>query len=252
MEPESFLDESEQYFADRIEAAKFLAKRLAGYRGQDPLVLGIPRGAVPMAEVIAESLRGDLDVVLVHKLGAPYQEELAIGSVSERGDVYLSEDAELYGIDESYVDQEAARQLEVLRRRRAAYTPIRPPISPAGRVVIVVDDGIATGWTMIAALRSIRPQKPGKLVAAIAVAPRTAVEKMKQEADEVVCLSVPAAFSAVGQFFADFRQVTDEEVKEILARAPVSKGMRETQLACNRMVLSRRGSGTAHLLREKP
>jgi predicted phosphoribosyltransferase len=216
--------DSEPYFADRLEAAKLLAKRLESYRGQNPLVLGIPRGAVPMAEVIAESLGGDLDVVLVHKLGAPYQEEFAIGSVSERGDVHLSEEVELYGIDQSYVAQEVARQLEVLRRRRAAYTPVRPPISPAGRVVIVVDNGIATGWTMIAALRSLRPQKPAKLIAAMAVAPRTAVEKMKQEADEVVCLSVPAAFYAVGQFFADFRQVTDEEVKEILARAPVSKG----------------------------
>jgi predicted phosphoribosyltransferase len=139
--------------------------------------------------------------------------------------VHLSEEVELYGIEKSYVDQEVARQLEVLRRRRAAYTPIRPPISPAGRVVIVVDNGIATGWTMIAALRSVRPQKPAKLVAAMAVAPRNVVEKMKREADEVVCLSVPAAFYAVGQFFADFRQVTDEEVKEILARAPVSKGI---------------------------
>jgi predicted phosphoribosyltransferase len=219
------MDEREPYFADRIEAAKFLAKRLDHYRGQNPLVLGIPRGAVPMAEVIAESLRGELDVVLVHKLGAPYQEEVAIGSVSERGDVYLSEEIELYGIEESYIDQEVARQLEGLRRRRAAYTPIRPPISAAGRVVIVVDNGLATGWTMIAALRAVRPQNPAKLIAAMAVAPRTAVEKMKQEADEVVCLSVPAAFYAVGQFFADFRQVTDEEVKEILARAPVSTGM---------------------------
>ena len=221
---EGSMDESEPYFADRIEAARFLAKRLGGYRVQNPLVLGIPRGAVPMAEVIAESLRGDLDVVLVHKLGAPYQEEFAIGSVSERGDVHLSEEVELYGIEKSYVDEEVARQLEVLRRRRADYTPVRPPISPAGRVVIVVDNGIATGWTMIAALRAIRPQKPAKLIAAMAVAPRTAVEKMKQEADEVVCLGVPEAFYAVGQFFADFRQVTDEEVKVILARAPVSKG----------------------------
>jgi predicted phosphoribosyltransferase len=194
MEIERYGDDNEPYFADRIEAAKLLAKRLQGYRGQNPLVLGIPRGAVPMAEVIAESLRGDLDVVLVHKLGAPYQEEFAIGSVSERGDVHLSEEVELYGIEKSYVDQEVARQLEVLGRRRAAYTPIRPPISPAGRVVIVVDNGIATGWTMIAALRSVRPQKPAKLVAAMAVAPRNVVEKMKLEADEVVCLSVPAAF----------------------------------------------------------
>ena len=224
MEPEAYADEYEPFFANRIEAAMLLARRLEGYRGQNPLVLGIPRGAVPMAQVIAESLGGDLDIVLVHKLGAPYQEEFAIGSVSERGDVHLSEEVELYGVEKSYVDREVARQLEVLRRRRAAYTPLRPSISPAGRIVIVVDDGIATGWTMIAALRSIRLQNPKRLIAAIAVAPRTAVDRMKQEADEVVCLGTSAAFYAVGQFFADFSQVTDEEVMEILARAPASKG----------------------------
>ncbi len=212
-------DQEEAFFQSRIEAAQLLAKRLRGYRGQNPLVLAIPRGAVPMARVIAESLDGELDVVLVHKLGAPYQEEFAIGSVSERGDVHLSQEVELYGIDKPYIEGEVARQLEVLRRRRAAYTPVRPSIPPAGRVVIVVDDGVATGWTMIAALRSIRSQNPAKLIAAMAVAPPRAVATMEQEADEVVCLATPASFYAVGQFFADFRQVTDEEVTEILARS---------------------------------
>jgi predicted phosphoribosyltransferase len=223
MNRQDFPDEPDTFFANRIEAAKFLAKRLEAYRGQNPLVLGIPRGAVPMARVIAESLKGQLDVVLVHKLGAPFQEEFAIGSVSERGDVHLSEEVELYGIEKSYIDQEVARQLDVLRRRRAAYTPVRPPISPTDRIVIVVDNGIATGWTMIAALRSVRPQKPKKLIAAMAVAPAQAVAVMKREADEVVCLGTPASFYAVGQFFADFSQVTDEEVREILARAPAEE-----------------------------
>src|SRR3990172_5712507 len=184
MNSQDYPEGAVSFFASRTEAAKLLAKRLERYRGQNPLVLGIPRGAVPMAQVIAESLNGELDVVLVHKLGAPYQEEFAIGSVSERGDVHLSEEVELYGIEKSYIDREVARQLDVLRRRRAAYTPVRPPIGPNGRIVIVVDNGIATGWTMIAALRSIRPQKPAKLVAAMAVAPANAVAT---EANEVVC-----------------------------------------------------------------
>jgi len=214
----NYPDKADTFFASRIEAAQLLARRLEDYRGQNPLVLGIPRGAVPMAQVIAESLEGELDVVLVHKLGAPYQEEFAIGSVSERGDVHLSEEVVLYGIEKSYINREVARQLDVLRRRRAAYTPVRPPISPTGRIVIVVDNGVATGWTMIAALRSIRPQKPAKLIAARAVA------TMNQEADEVVCLATSAGFYAVGQFFADFSQVTDEEVTEILARTLSAKG----------------------------
>src|SRR3972149_1426401 len=191
------------FFASRTEAAQLLAKRLEVYRGQNPLVLGIPRGAVPMARVIAESLNGELDVVLVHKLGAPFQEEFAIGSVSERGDVHLSEEIDAYGIERTYIDQEVARQLDVLRRRRTAYTPVRPPISPTGRIVIVIDDGIAPGWTMIAALRSIRPQEPAKLIAAMGVAPARAGDQMKQEADEGGCLAPPPDFYAVGQFFAD-------------------------------------------------
>jgi predicted phosphoribosyltransferase len=205
-------------FSDRLEAAQLLAKRLDRYHRQNPLVLGIPRGAVPMARVIADALEGELDVVLVHKLGAPFQSEFAIGSVSESGEVHLGDAVEQLGIARSYVEREVAAQLETLRRRRAFYTPVRPPLSPAGRTVIVVDDGVATGWTMIAALRAIRAQKPAKLVAAMAVAPPQAVATMEREADEVVCLETPESFFAVGQFFLDFREVTDEDVKEILAK----------------------------------
>ena len=204
-------------FADRIEAAELLAKRLESYRGRNPLVLGIPRGAVPMAGVIADALGGELDVVLVHKLGAPFHPEYAIGAVSESGDVHLTSAVERYGIDKSYVEMEAKRELERLRLRRSAYTPVRPPIDPAGRVVIIVDDGAATGSTMIAALRAVRVRNPAKLIAAVAVAPPDAVARMEEAADEVVCLEMPARFFAVGEFFADFREVRDEDVVALLA-----------------------------------
>jgi predicted phosphoribosyltransferase len=201
-------------FENREHAGRLLARKLIAYKGKTPLVLGIPRGAVPMAKIIADFLEGELDVALVHKLGAPGEPELAIGSVDETGHVYLTEHA--YGIDPGYIETEKNRQLEVLRQRRARYTPFRSPISPSGRIAIVVDNGIATGATMIAALRAVREKKPAKLVAAVAVAPPITVGRMSEEADEVVCLMKPLDFYAVGQFFEDFAQVSDEEVVAIL------------------------------------
>jgi predicted phosphoribosyltransferase len=206
-------------FASRAEAAELLARRLQEYRGRNPLVLGIPRGAVPMAKAIAVALGGELDVVLVHKLGAPYQPEFAIGAVSETGEVLLSDALELYGLERGYVESEVKRELDRLRRRRAAYTPVRPPIDAANRIVIVVDDGGATGSTMLAALRAVRARNPATLVAATAVAPPEAVARMKGEADEVIVLEMPSRFFAVSQYFADFREVTDEEVVAALAHS---------------------------------
>jgi predicted phosphoribosyltransferase len=203
-------------FHNRAEAAHLLAQRLVAYRGQHPLVLGIPRGAVPMARIIADALEGELDVVLVHKLGAPSRPELAIGAVDETGQVYLGPYVERLGISADYLAAETAAQLETLRRRRALYTPIRPPISPAGRLVIVVDNGIATGASMIAALRAVRAKQPARLIAAVAVAPHQTLKRMAPEADEVVCLEAPDEFYAVGEFFEDFSQVTDAEVVTIL------------------------------------
>ncbi|MFQ5790090.1 MAG: phosphoribosyltransferase [Acidobacteriota bacterium] len=210
-------------FRNRRQAAELLSEQLKGYRGQSPLVLGIPRGAVPMARVIAEALNGELDVVLVHKLRAPHQPEYAIGSVGEAGDTSLSTDACRLGIAKEYIDGEVQSELDELRQRRARYTPVRPPISPRDRVVIVLDDGVATGWTMIAALRAVRSLEPAKLIAAMAVAPPQALSLMEKEADEVVCLEAPAYFFAVGQFFEEFRQVSDEEVVEALKATPVKK-----------------------------
>ncbi len=199
-------------FANRLEAAQLLARRLSALRADKPLVLAIPRGAVPMGRVIADALDGELDVVLVRKLGAPGNPELAVGSVDETGHLYVAEHARAMGVSDAYLEREKQAQLETMRQRRRQYTPVRAPIDPRGRVVIVVDDGIATGSTMIAALRAVRARHPKKLIAAVGVAPPATLARLRQEADEVVCLEAPEFFYAVGQFFADFPQVSDEEV----------------------------------------
>jgi putative phosphoribosyl transferase len=206
-------------FHNREHAARLLADKLVVYRGQHPLVLGIPRGAVPMAKVIADALGGDLDVVLVHKLGAPGNPELAIGSVDESGYVFLHEYAWDLGVDERYIEREKQAQLKTLHQRRAHYTPVRPPLDPTGRIVIVVDNGIATGASMIAALRAVRAKQPAKLIATVAVAPPETVARIRKEADEVVCLATPYDFMAVGQFFEDFAQVSDEQAIAILRQS---------------------------------
>jgi len=194
-----------------------LAKRLDHYKGHHPLVLGIPRGAVPMARIIANALDGDLDVVLVRKLGAPGQPELAIGAVDETGAVFAGDYMDI--ADEAYIHQEVDRQLSVLRARRELYTKAQPPIDPAGRVVIVVDDGIATGSSVLAAIGSLRARKAKKIIVAVGVAPPHTLTRIRGEADEVTCLEAPVDFYAVGQFFADFSEVTDEMVVAELSRA---------------------------------
>ena len=206
-------------FFDREDAARRLAERLMAYWGQNPLVLAIPRGAVRMGRIIAERLKGEFDVVLVRKLRAPQQPELAIGSVNESGWTYLADYAQAYGADTAYIETEKRRQLQTIARRRAQYTPIRAPRDPAGRIVIVIDDGLATGATMISALHGLRADKPARLICAVPVAPPDTVAKVAALADEVGCLQTPEFFQAVGQFYRHFDQVEDEEVIELLKGA---------------------------------
>jgi putative phosphoribosyl transferase len=203
-------------FRDRNEAAEQLSQKLKAYRGKNPLVLAISRGAVPMAKTIAEKLNGEFDVVLVRKLRAPSNPEFAIGSVDESGWTYIADYAESAGADEAYVASEKQAQMDTIRKRRAQYTPIRPPRDPAGRIVIVIDDGLATGSTMIAALHGLRVQKPARLVCAVPVAPPDTLARVAQMADETVCLETPVDFQAVGQFYQYFPQVEDREVIELL------------------------------------
>ena len=203
-------------FRDRIHAAALLAQALQRYRGQRPLVLAIPRGAVPMGRALADALGGELDVVMVRKIGAPFQPEFALAAVDEGGWVYRNP----YGGGDAqtlrYIEAERERQLALIRERRARYTPGRGPADPRGRVVIVVDDGLATGSTMIAALHALRDKQPARLVCAVPVAPPDVLVKVGPLADEVVCLATPDDFSAVGQFYERFDQVEDDEVVAVL------------------------------------
>jgi putative phosphoribosyl transferase len=211
-------------FANRIEAAEMLVSRLQEYRGRNPLILAIPRGAVPMGKVLAERLDGELDVVLVHKLGAPFNPEFAVGAIDETGWTYLDPTSAGRWQDEADLEREKARQLAVLRKRRADYTAVMEPIDPAGRIAIVIDDGLATGATMIAALHAVRAKGPAELICAVPVAASDSLESVAPLADKVVCLHATPNFGAVSRFFSEFRQVEDSEVGRILADARRARG----------------------------
>lgn len=206
-------------FKDRLHAAQLLAAALDKYKDCHPLVLALPRGAVPMGQRIATALHGDLDVVLVRKLGAPFEPELAVGAVEEGGWTYIAPYAARVGADMTYLERERAEQLEVIRRRRALYTPHRDPYDAHGRTVIVVDDGLATGASMKAALHAVREHQPKRLVCAVPVAAPDSVEEVRPLADELVCLYAPPGFRAVGLHYDDFPQVEDAEVCATLEAA---------------------------------
>lgn len=207
-------------FRDREDAAGQLAQRLQGRAFRDPLVLAIPRGGVVTGAVLAQELGADLDVVLARKLRAPDQPECALGAVSETGGVFLvPELGEVPRWLRDYLASEQAHQLAEIARRRKLFRGVRPAAPLRGRTVIVTDDGIATGATMIAALQVARAQRPHELIVAAPVAPANRVEEVGRWCDQMICLLVPEDFWAVGQFYADFRTVEDAEVIKLLRTA---------------------------------
>jgi putative phosphoribosyl transferase len=205
-------------FRNREDAARQLAERLKGRALRDPLILAIPRGGVVTGAVLARELGGDLDVVLSRKLRAPMQPELAVGAVSEDGRVYLNHHAqEVLHLTDDYLAKERHHQLAEIARRNKLFRAVRPRAPIAGRSVIVTDDGIATGATMIAALQVVKAQNASEVIVAIPVASPARVEEVCHWCDEVVCLLTPEDFWAIGQFYEDFTQVEDEQAIELLS-----------------------------------
>lgn len=209
-------------FTDRREAGQRLARELAGYRGEDVVVLALPRGGVPVAYEVACALGVPLDLLIVRKIGVPGQSELAMGAVVDGPEPIVVRNesiVRLAGVSAEEFDGVCSAELSEIERRRSRYLAGRPAIELAGKVAIIIDDGIATGATIRAAIRGLRKRKPLKIVVAVPVAPPDTVEELAGEADEVVCLEQPRFFQAIGLHYVDFRQTTDEEVIGLLEDA---------------------------------
>jgi len=207
-------------FSDRSEAGGRLAARLEIYRGREPLILAVPRGGVAVAGPIREVIGGELDLIITRKIGAPHQRELAIGATSGDGFIMLNDELiSRIGIFPDYVKKAAAKEQAEIARRLKLYRGNRPLPKIEGRLVIVVDDGVATGYTMLAALRSLREQKPAELALAVPVGPPETFDRLKKEVEALVYLEAPVDFAAVGQFYRSFDQVSDDEVIAVLQEA---------------------------------
>jgi len=207
-------------FANRSEAGKQLAKALEHYRGQDVVVLALPRGGVPVATEVASHLGAPLDLLLVRKIGVPWRPELAIGAVIDGSNptvVRNEKTIRFSGVSDAEFDDICQSQLAEIERRRRLYFADRPPAEIAGRIAIIVDDGIATGATVRTAVTGLKARKPAKIVVAVPVAPPSAVAALQREVDEVVCLLQPAMFGALSYFYVDFEQLTDNDVVRLLA-----------------------------------
>jgi len=221
-------------FRNRTDAGRQLAKALAGYKDQQPVILALPRGGVPVAAQVAAALNAPLDLILVRKIGVPFQPELAMGAVVDGGApiVVRNEDVIRHtGIDESEFKAVCDDELAEIERRRQRYLGNRKQVDVSGRTAIVIDDGIATGATTRAALRATRMRKPKRLVLAVPVAPTDSLSELRHDADDVVCLEDHEFFGAIGLYYADFSQVSDEEVIEILKRFPVQRPAQAKQPA---------------------
>jgi predicted phosphoribosyltransferase len=206
-------------FAHRQDAGRKLARALHAYRGQRPLVLGLPRGGVVVAAEVARALDGELDVLFVKKLGAPGNPELAIGALGESGKPCLNDDiAKMLGVNDEYVSSLAARKLEEIRAQARLYRAVKAPSTATGRLCILVDDGLATGATMIAAIHAVHAERPASIVVATPVSPDDTLAKIREmrKVGDVICLEVPTWFSGVSQVYDDFGQVEDATVLGLL------------------------------------
>jgi putative phosphoribosyl transferase len=213
-------------FADRRAAGQALAQTLADRPLADPVVLALPRGGVPVAAEIAHRLKAPMDLVFVRKIGLPYQPELAAAAVVDGGDpeIVTNDDViALSGVGRDYLDRAAKRELAEIERRRRAYLRNRPRVPLEGRTLILVDDGIATGASVRAALKALRRRNPRALILAVPVAAAETIEELRGEVDDIVCLAMPEPFLAIGIHYADFRQLSDEDVVRILDAADTGR-----------------------------